>query len=71
VGQLQLRYEKLPIPGTDRQTLVLYHAEPGSASAAALALLEANAAPAAELMSDPGGTSLNHEPERTGPFMTR
>jgi hypothetical protein len=39
VGQLDLRYEKLLIPDTDRQMLVIYHAEPGSRSAQALALL--------------------------------
>jgi predicted NAD/FAD-binding protein len=41
VGQLELSYEKLPIPNTDRQTLGIYHAVPGSASAQALALLAA------------------------------
>jgi hypothetical protein len=35
----RLSYEKLPIPDTDRQTLAVYHAEPGSRSAQALALL--------------------------------
>lgn len=39
VGPLELSYEKLPIPDTDRQTLAVYHAEPGSRSAQALALL--------------------------------
>jgi transcriptional regulator with XRE-family HTH domain len=39
VGSLELSYEKLPIPDTDRQTLGVYHAAPGSASAQALALL--------------------------------
>jgi transcriptional regulator with XRE-family HTH domain len=39
VGVLELGYEKLPIPDTDRQTLVVYHAVSGSASAQALALL--------------------------------
>jgi transcriptional regulator with XRE-family HTH domain len=39
VGPLQLGYEKLPIPDTDCQTLVVYHAEPGSPSAQALSLL--------------------------------
>ena len=39
VGPLELSYEKLPIPDTDRQTLSVYHAEPGSPSAQALALL--------------------------------
>jgi transcriptional regulator with XRE-family HTH domain len=39
VGELDLGYEKLPIADADRLTLVLYHAEPGSKSAQALALL--------------------------------
>jgi transcriptional regulator with XRE-family HTH domain len=43
VGPLKLSYEKLPIPDTDRQTLVVYHAEPGSPSAQALALLATTA----------------------------
>lgn len=44
VGPLELSYEKLPIPGTSRQTLGVYHAAPGSASAQALALLAITAA---------------------------
>jgi transcriptional regulator with XRE-family HTH domain len=44
VGRLELRYEKLPIPDTNCQTLVIYHAEPGSASAQALAQLGTAAA---------------------------
>jgi transcriptional regulator with XRE-family HTH domain len=44
VGPLELGYEKLPIPDTDRQTLVVYHAEPGSRSAQGLALLASAAA---------------------------
>jgi transcriptional regulator with XRE-family HTH domain len=39
VGPLELSSEKLPLPDTDRQTLVVYHAAPGSASALAFALL--------------------------------
>jgi hypothetical protein len=39
VGELHLRRDKLTIPGTDGQQLVVYHAEPGSGSARALALL--------------------------------
>ena len=39
VGRLELMYTKLPIPDTDRLTLSIYHAAPGSASAQALALL--------------------------------
>jgi transcriptional regulator with XRE-family HTH domain len=44
VGQLELSYEKLPIPDTDRQTLIVYHAQPGSPSAQGLALLASAAA---------------------------
>jgi transcriptional regulator with XRE-family HTH domain len=47
VGPLELGYEKLPIADTDRMTLVLYHAEPGSRSAQALSLLASTAADAA------------------------
>lgn len=39
VGPLELRHEKLAIMGTDGQTLVVYHAEPGSPSAEALQIL--------------------------------
>jgi transcriptional regulator with XRE-family HTH domain len=39
VGLLELRREKLPIGDTDGQLLVLFHAEPGSDSAAGLARL--------------------------------
>jgi hypothetical protein len=39
VGQVDVRYETFVINGTDGQTLVVYHCEPGSASAQALGLL--------------------------------
>jgi transcriptional regulator with XRE-family HTH domain len=48
VGKLELGYEKLPIADSDRLTLCLYHAEPGSRSAQALALLASAEAPLAE-----------------------
>jgi transcriptional regulator with XRE-family HTH domain len=41
VGPLELRREKLPIGDSGGQLLVIYHAEPGSESAAALARLAA------------------------------
>jgi transcriptional regulator with XRE-family HTH domain len=41
VGMLELRREKLPIGDSGGQLLVIYHAEPGSETARALALLEA------------------------------
>ena len=44
VGPLELSYEKLPIPDTNCQTLVIYHAEPGTRSAQALSLLATTAA---------------------------
>jgi len=52
VGTLDLGYEKLPIADADRLTLVLYHAEPGSKSAQALALLASASvtAPAAPVL---------------------
>jgi transcriptional regulator with XRE-family HTH domain len=43
VGPLELSYERLPIPDTDRQMLTVCHAAPGSATAQALALLAAAA----------------------------
>ena len=48
VGRLELKYTKLPIPNTDRQTLSIYHAVPGSPSAQALALLATTSVPARE-----------------------
>src|SRR5262249_2506118 len=41
IGPIELSFQKLPIPDTDDQTLVLYHAEPGSPSAQGLTLLAA------------------------------
>ena len=46
VGPLELSAEKLPIADTDRQLLIIFHAEPGSRSAHALAeLASATVAP--------------------------
>jgi transcriptional regulator with XRE-family HTH domain len=56
VGDLTLHREKLNIAGTDGQVLVVYHADPGTASADALALLgsiSATNAPPARLESTP------------------
>jgi hypothetical protein len=39
VGELDLHYENLQISGTDRQTLIIYHAAPSSPTERALALL--------------------------------
>ena len=52
-GLLELSYEQLPIPGTDRQTLGIYHAVPGSASAQTLALMAATAARQREPVRSP------------------
>ncbi len=48
VGLLELSYTKLPIPDTDRQTLSIYHAAPGSPSERALALLGTTTVPERE-----------------------
>jgi transcriptional regulator with XRE-family HTH domain len=44
VGELELHYENLQISGTDGQTLIIHHADPGSRTAQALALLAAGQA---------------------------
>jgi len=44
VGELELHYENLQIAGADGQTLVIYHADPGSPTAQALAQLATLAA---------------------------
>jgi hypothetical protein len=44
VGELFLRREKLDIAGTDGLQMVIYHAEPGTESAQALARLGSIAA---------------------------
>jgi hypothetical protein len=48
VGPLELRREPLPLPDTDGQMLVVYHAVPGSPSAQALSLLSSATAHAGE-----------------------
>jgi transcriptional regulator with XRE-family HTH domain len=45
VGELTVLCEKLAVSGTGRQTLVAYHAEPGTSSAEKLGLLTALATP--------------------------
>ncbi|MER5384282.1 helix-turn-helix transcriptional regulator [Streptomyces sp. NPDC002688] len=49
VGPLELHYEKLLLPGTDGQTLITYHAQPGSASEERLRLLASMNAPDQEV----------------------
>lgn len=47
VGELELRFENLSVTSSPGQRLVVYHADPGSPSADALALLDScSAAPA-------------------------
>jgi transcriptional regulator with XRE-family HTH domain len=48
LGPLDLGYEKLPIAGTDAQTLVVYHADAGTRTAQALALLASSIAEGSE-----------------------
>ncbi|GGN23056.1 helix-turn-helix transcriptional regulator [Streptomyces fuscichromogenes] len=67
VGPLQLRHEKLLITDADRQTLVIYHADPGTPTAERLALL-------ASLASTPNtaATPSSASPaERTAPDVRR
>ncbi|WP_181806801.1 helix-turn-helix transcriptional regulator [Streptomyces shenzhenensis] len=45
VGPLELHYEKLLLPGTGGQTLITYHAQPGSTSEERLRLLASMNAP--------------------------
>ncbi len=45
VGELTLRYESLAVNGAPGQVIVAYHAEPGSPSEQALALLSSTVAP--------------------------
>jgi transcriptional regulator with XRE-family HTH domain len=48
VGDLELRYESLSVNGADGQLLVVYHAEPASATARGLALLSSMISPPAD-----------------------
>ena len=45
IGRLELRAERLAIAGSDGVTLMIYHADPESASARSLQLLASMAAP--------------------------
>jgi transcriptional regulator with XRE-family HTH domain len=53
VGDLELHYENLQIAGTDGQTLIVYHAEPGSPTAQALELLSTLTADNSEVVRPP------------------
>ena len=67
VGDLELHREKLIVAGTEDQLLVIYHADPGTASAQALALLGTIAAssgiPAADIT--PGPRTPRQRPQAT------
>jgi hypothetical protein len=62
VGDLELYREKLIVAGTDGQVLVIYHTDPGTASAQALALLATIA-----VSSDPPPASGTPGPRTTSP----
>jgi hypothetical protein len=55
VGPLELSAEKLPIADTDRQLLIIFHAEPGSRSAQALAELSSPPPARSRLRTVDGG----------------
>jgi transcriptional regulator with XRE-family HTH domain len=65
VGELDLHYENLQIAGTDGQTLIIYHADAGSRTAQALALLATLAAERSSggAPSEDGGVSAQPEAE--------
>ncbi|MGW7002991.1 helix-turn-helix domain-containing protein [Streptomyces sp. NPDC054933] len=65
VGPLELRHEKLPIPDTDRQMLVVYHAEPGTPTAERLALLASLAVDPAQ-SHDRVRPAAASQPDRSG-----
>ena len=54
VGELELHYENLQIAGTEGQALIIYHADPGSRTTQALALLGTPATDSSP-SSTPGG----------------
>lgn len=61
VGDFTLSKEKLTIGGTDGQTLVIYHAQPGTSSAERLALLASLASPTAIAAQD----KVRTDPDRS------
>ena len=60
VGELVLDMEKLAIAGTDRQMLVLLHADPASPSGERLALLASLAASSGAGSAPPVTAPLSH-----------
>jgi MmyB-like transcription regulator ligand binding domain len=63
VGELELHYENLRVSGTDGQTLIVYHADPGSRTAQALALLATLAADRAPSSAPTGKTGAGAQPQ--------
>ena len=59
VGKLDLHYENLQIAGTEGQTLIVYHADPGSRTAQALVLLATLAADRSSDSAPPEGTGAS------------
>ncbi|HEY6786432.1 MAG TPA: hypothetical protein VI365_03890, partial [Trebonia sp.] len=72
-GEVELRYEKLLIPAAEMQTLVTYHAEPGSDSEGRLRLLASLSAPAPapNAASDPSDPSLARPARPDTPALDR
>jgi transcriptional regulator with XRE-family HTH domain len=71
IGELELHYENLRISGTDGQTLIIYHADPGSRTAQALARLATTLTPDSShgstpseeaAISAPTGVEPQHRP---------
>jgi transcriptional regulator with XRE-family HTH domain len=58
VGRLELRYETLGVSGPEGQSLVVYHAEPGSSSAQGLALLSSMVAADRQPAFNPADSTL-------------
>jgi transcriptional regulator with XRE-family HTH domain len=63
VGELELHYENLRISGTDGQALIVYHADPGSRTEQALALLATLAADRSPSGAPTGDTGTGAEPQ--------
>jgi hypothetical protein len=63
VGELELHYENLQISGTDGQTLIIYHADPGSRAAQALGLLATLAADRSPSSAPTGETGPGAQPQ--------
>lgn len=63
VGELELHYENLQIAGTDGQTLIVYHADPGSPTAQALGLLSTLTADSSQGSAPPRKSALARERE--------